>query len=226
MRRDHGGLGSWWRSLLPRRWPLGGRIGHQSPRRARLRHAPWCPVCPGHRSSTSCSWPRRTGLRPLLRRVPRPDRRARPVPNGPLLACRRRGRHVHHAGRTGPDAAGRRPLERDVEGRVPRWRDGRLLPRGRSHRRVDRQGHRRHPDEGRGHPQLLGLANKYGIGDKMFASWRGASFANNVFAVAAQTGRFDTTLGRRAILSNPSGGDSGPGLRPGAATTPQGPGCG
>jgi phospholipase C len=60
-------------------------------------------------------------------------------------------------------------------------------------------------------PNYWAYASNYGIGDNMFASWRGASFGNNVFAVAAQTGRFDTTLGRRAILGNPVGGDAAKG---------------
>jgi phospholipase C len=58
-------------------------------------------------------------------------------------------------------------------------------------------------------PNYWAYANKYGIGDRMFASWRGASFANNVFAVAAQSGRYSTKLGRRAIFGNPFGGDAG-----------------
>jgi phospholipase C len=52
-------------------------------------------------------------------------------------------------------------------------------------------------------PNYWSYAQHYGIGDNMFASWRGASFANNVFAVASQTGRYDTTLDRRAIFGNP-----------------------
>ena len=52
-------------------------------------------------------------------------------------------------------------------------------------------------------PSYWAYARKYGIGDQMYASWRGASFANNVFAVAAQTGRYSTILGRRAIYGNP-----------------------
>jgi phospholipase C len=52
-------------------------------------------------------------------------------------------------------------------------------------------------------PNYWAYAKRYGIGDEMFASWRGASFANNVFAVAAQTGRYSTQLGRRAIYGNP-----------------------
>jgi phospholipase C len=52
-------------------------------------------------------------------------------------------------------------------------------------------------------PNYWAYAKAYGIGDEMFASWRGASFANNVFAVAAQTGRYSTLLNRRAIFGNP-----------------------
>jgi phospholipase C len=52
-------------------------------------------------------------------------------------------------------------------------------------------------------PHYWTYAKTFGIGDEMFASWRGASFGNNVFAVAAQTGRYSTTLGRRAIFGNP-----------------------
>ena len=58
-------------------------------------------------------------------------------------------------------------------------------------------------------PNYWSYAKKYGIGDRMFASWRGASFANNVFAVAAQTGRDSTLLGRRAIYGNPHDPQSG-----------------
>jgi phospholipase C len=52
-------------------------------------------------------------------------------------------------------------------------------------------------------PNYWAYAKRYGIGDEMFASWRGASFGNNVFAVAAQTGRYSTVLDRRAIFGNP-----------------------
>ena len=52
-------------------------------------------------------------------------------------------------------------------------------------------------------PNYWAYAQHYGIGDNMFASWRGASFANNVFAVASQTGRYDTSIGRDAIYGNP-----------------------
>jgi phospholipase C len=52
-------------------------------------------------------------------------------------------------------------------------------------------------------PNYWSYAKMYGLGDRMFVSWRGASFANNVFAVAAQTGRYSTALGRRAIYGLP-----------------------
>src|ERR1043166_7889938 len=53
-------------------------------------------------------------------------------------------------------------------------------------------------------PSYWAYAKTYGIGDAMFASWKGASFANNVFEVAGQTGRYSTVLGRRAIYGNPN----------------------
>ena len=52
-------------------------------------------------------------------------------------------------------------------------------------------------------PNYWAYAKTYGIADRMFASWRGASFANNVFAIAGQSGRYSTLLDRRAIYGNP-----------------------
>ena len=70
-------------------------------------------------------------------------------------------------------------------------------------------------------PNYWAYAKRYGLGDRMFASWRGASFGNNVFAIAAQTGRYDRSINRRAIFGNPQdpapasaftwGCDNGPG---------------
>jgi phospholipase C len=57
-------------------------------------------------------------------------------------------------------------------------------------------------------PSYWAYAKTYGLGDRMFASWRGASFANNVFAVAAQSGRYSTILDRRAIYGIPQPGGS------------------
>jgi phospholipase C len=59
-------------------------------------------------------------------------------------------------------------------------------------------------------PNYWAYAKKYGLGDRMFASWRGASFGNNVFAVAAQTGRYDPSIGRKAIFGNPQDPSPGP----------------
>jgi len=58
-------------------------------------------------------------------------------------------------------------------------------------------------------PSYWAYAKTYGIGDAMFASWKGASFANNVFEIAGQTGRYSTDLGRRAIFGNPDANGHG-----------------
>jgi phospholipase C len=62
----------------------------------------------------------------------------------------------------------------------------------------------------RGIPNYWAYARTYGLADRMFASWKGASFGNNVFAVAAQTGRYSTEYQRRAIYGNPSDPAPGP----------------
>jgi phospholipase C len=61
-------------------------------------------------------------------------------------------------------------------------------------------------------PNYFAYARKYGLGDRMFASWRGASFANNVFEVAGQTGRYWQATGwnRLAVVGNPRTPESGP----------------
>jgi len=51
-------------------------------------------------------------------------------------------------------------------------------------------------------PSYWAYAKKYGIGDRMFASWKGASFGNNVFEIAGQTGRYDLSIDCRAIYGN------------------------
>jgi phospholipase C len=43
-------------------------------------------------------------------------------------------------------------------------------------------------------PNYWAYAQTYALGDRMFAPWKGGSFPNNVFAVAAQTGQYDPTL--------------------------------
>jgi phospholipase C len=40
-------------------------------------------------------------------------------------------------------------------------------------------------------PNYTSYATTYGLGDGMFASWRGASFGNNIYEVAGQAGRYD-----------------------------------
>jgi phospholipase C len=44
-------------------------------------------------------------------------------------------------------------------------------------------------------PDYRAWANTYGIADKFFASWKGASFTNNLYEFAGQAGRYDTTTG-------------------------------
>lgn len=41
-------------------------------------------------------------------------------------------------------------------------------------------------------PAYWRYAQSYGIADRFFASWKGASFANNLYTVAGQAGRYDT----------------------------------
>jgi phospholipase C len=49
-------------------------------------------------------------------------------------------------------------------------------------------------------PDYTAYATTYGLGDNMFASWRGASFTNNIYEVAGQAGRYDT--GSTACVPN------------------------
>jgi phospholipase C len=44
-------------------------------------------------------------------------------------------------------------------------------------------------------PDYTAYATTYGLGDNTFASWRGASFGNNIYEVAGQAGRYDTATG-------------------------------
>jgi phospholipase C len=50
-------------------------------------------------------------------------------------------------------------------------------------------------------PDYTAYATTYGLGDNMFASWRGASFGNNIYEVAGQAGRYDTAGGCVANLA-------------------------
>jgi phospholipase C len=40
-------------------------------------------------------------------------------------------------------------------------------------------------------PHYTAYATTYGLGDNMFASWRGSSYGNNIYEVAGQAGRYD-----------------------------------
>jgi phospholipase C len=52
-------------------------------------------------------------------------------------------------------------------------------------------------------PNYWAYASHYGLGDRMFAAWRGASFGNNVFALAAQAGRYANSTSHRTIYGLP-----------------------
>jgi phospholipase C len=52
-------------------------------------------------------------------------------------------------------------------------------------------------------PNYWAYANRYAISDRFFSDWPGASFANNLFGVAAQAGGNDASLGGRTVYSNP-----------------------
>ena len=52
-------------------------------------------------------------------------------------------------------------------------------------------------------PNYWAYASHYALGDRMFAAWRGASFGNNVFALAAQAGRYANSTGQRTIYGLP-----------------------
>ena len=52
-------------------------------------------------------------------------------------------------------------------------------------------------------PNYWSYAAHYGIGDNMFASWRGASYGNNVFQIAAQAGRYAASTDHKTIYGLP-----------------------
>jgi phospholipase C len=54
-------------------------------------------------------------------------------------------------------------------------------------------------------PNYWAYARRYGLGDAFFADYKGASFGNALFRVAAQSGREDGTIGNRAVASIPGG---------------------
>ena len=63
-------------------------------------------------------------------------------------------------------------------------------------------------------PNYWAYARRYALGDRMFASYKGMSFGNNLFTVAAQSGQYDDSNGNRYPIAHPQGG----GLRTGLTT--------
>ncbi|HET7172591.1 MAG TPA: alkaline phosphatase family protein [Gaiellales bacterium] len=51
-------------------------------------------------------------------------------------------------------------------------------------------------------PNYWAYAQTYDLGDNMFAPWKGGSFPNNVFSVAAQSGQYDASLGGRWMYAS------------------------
>ena len=51
-------------------------------------------------------------------------------------------------------------------------------------------------------PSYWAYAQTYALGDNMFAPWKGGSFPNNVFSVAAQSGQYDSSLGGRWMYAS------------------------
>lgn len=52
-------------------------------------------------------------------------------------------------------------------------------------------------------PSYWAYARTYAIGDAMFSDFHGASFANNTYMVAGQTGEYEASTGFRSIWDNP-----------------------
>jgi phospholipase C len=52
-------------------------------------------------------------------------------------------------------------------------------------------------------PNYWAYARTYALADNMFADWKGASFANGLFNVAAQAGGYDSSIGNRSVNNNP-----------------------
>jgi phospholipase C len=46
-------------------------------------------------------------------------------------------------------------------------------------------------------PNYWAYAKHYGLGDRFFADWKGPSFGNNLYSVAAQAGQYDSSQGNR-----------------------------
>jgi phospholipase C len=52
-------------------------------------------------------------------------------------------------------------------------------------------------------PNYWQYARTYGLGDYTFSDYRGTSFANNLYSVAGQSGRYDSTLSYRGVHGIP-----------------------
>jgi phospholipase C len=52
-------------------------------------------------------------------------------------------------------------------------------------------------------PNYWAYASHYGLADRFFAAWKGASFTNNLYEMAAQAGIYDPTLNGRTVYSIP-----------------------
>jgi phospholipase C len=53
-------------------------------------------------------------------------------------------------------------------------------------------------------PNYWAYASRYAIADRFFASWKGASFTNNLYEIAAQAGIYDPTLNGRSVYKIPT----------------------
>jgi phospholipase C len=52
-------------------------------------------------------------------------------------------------------------------------------------------------------PHYWAYASHYAIADRFFAAWKGASFTNNLYEMAAQAGIYDSTLNGRTVYKIP-----------------------
>jgi len=52
-------------------------------------------------------------------------------------------------------------------------------------------------------PNYWAYAKTYAVGDHFFAPWKGSSFGNNLYSVAAQAGRYDKSIGKRTVFDHP-----------------------
>ena len=62
-------------------------------------------------------------------------------------------------------------------------------------------------------PSYWAYARRYALGDRMFASYKGPSFSNNLYTVAAQSGQYYDPNGNRYPIAHPQGGGVKGGLQ-------------